>query len=130
MNNNATSVSNTGNLYEYFLGLLGQIKLYHWATMSYVCHKALDELHSSLSSSIDKLIEVYMGKYKKQPLELFTINMTANTDTTNMNEYLETQRELIRNIRNKYFKQCSEIQNIIDEMMSSINQTIYLINLK
>ena len=129
MSVNAVSVSNI-NIYEYFLGLLGQIKLYHWSTMSYVIHKALDDLHSSLSSSTDKLIEVYMGKYKKQPLEVFNINMSANSNASNIIEYLETNREYIRTIRNKQFKSCSEIQNIIDDMLSSINQTIYLCNLK
>ncbi len=128
----SANMNGNGNaaLFEYFLGLLGQIKLYHWATMSYVIHKALDELHSSLSSSTDKLIEVYMGKYQKQPLELFSINMTANTDTSNMIEFLKTCREQIRSIRNKHFKTCSEIQNIMDDMLSSIHQTIYLCNLK
>lgn len=115
--------------FEYFLGILGQIKMMHWCCLSYSNHKALDELHKNLSDFIDEFIEVYMGKFNKQPCELFTINMIATSDTTNIIEYLEEQRETIRNMRNKQFKTSSEIQNILDSMMSSISNTIYLCRL-
>lgn len=125
-----SSVSGNEKLYfEYFLGVLGQIKVFHWCTMSYSIHKALDELHKSLSDFTDEFIEVYMGKSNKQPCPLFTISMNANNDVTNIIEYLEEQREIIRNMRNKQFKTLSEIQNILDSMMSSISNTIYLCRL-
>jgi len=115
--------------FEYFLGILGQIKMMHWCSLSYSNHKALDDLHKNLSDFIDEFIEVYMGKFNKQPCELFTINMTATSDCANIIEYLEEQRETIRNMRNKQFKTSSEIQNILDSMMSSISNTIYLCRL-
>ena len=119
------------NLMEYFIGLLGQIKIYHWATMSYVIHKALDELHSNLSDNIDEVMEVYIGKYNKQPINKFEINISAaNTDSSNIIDYLELERENIRGIRNKYFKSSTEIQNIIDNMLGNISKTIYLCKLK
>ena len=116
---------------EYFIGLLGQIKIYHWTTMSYVIHKALDELHSNLSDNIDEVMEVYIGKYNKQPINKFEINISAaNTDSSNIIDYLELERENIRGIRNKYFKSSTEIQNIIDNMLGNISKTIYLCKLK
>ena len=118
------------NLMEYFIGLLGQIKIYHWTTMSYVIHKALDELHSNLSDNIDEVMEVYIGKYNRQPINKFEININANTDSSNILDYLELERENIRGIRNKYFKSSTEIQNIIDNMLGSISKTIYLCKLK
>jgi len=119
------------NLMEYFIGLLGQIKIYHWTTMSYVIHKALDELHSNLSDNIDEVMEVYIGKYNKQPINKFEINISAaNTDSSNIIDYLELERENIRGIRNKYFKSSTEIQNIIDNMLGNISKTIYLCKLK
>lgn len=124
------SAINEKFLFEYFLGLLGQIKVFHWSTMSYPHHKALDDLHSSLSSNIDELIEVYIGKYNRQPLEIFDISMNATSNTIKLLDYLKNNSELIRNIRNKHFKNCSEIQNILDSMLSSINRTIYLCHLE
>lgn len=51
------------------LCILDQIKLHHWATMSYATHKALDELHGSLSGLVDKFVESYLGHYQKQPVK-------------------------------------------------------------
>ena len=117
-------------LFEYFLGLLGQIKVYHWTTMSYSAHKALDELHGNLSGNIDDIMESYIGKSNIQPIADFNITMTANSNATNILTYLEQQKESIKTIRNKHFKGCTELQNIIDEMLSSINKSIYLCKLQ
>jgi|SRR5210317_93741 DNA-binding ferritin-like protein len=120
---------NEKDITEYFLGLLGQIKLHHWSTMSYAIHKALDELHGELSGLVDKFVEVYIGRFNKQPLSNFTIKMEAKSDTTKIMGMLEKERENIRKMH-KQLKSSTELQNILDEMMSSINNTIYLCNLK
>jgi len=117
-------------LFEYFLGLLGQIKIYHWSTMSYSTHKALDDLHSSLSSNIDEIMEIYIGKFNRQPIEPFEVQMRANSDVSDVIGYLENERENIRGMRTKLFKSSSEIQNLIDNMLGSISRTIYLCRLR
>lgn len=117
-------------LFEYFLGLLGQIKIYHWSTMSYSTHKALDDLHSSLSSNIDEIMEIYIGKFNRQPIEPFEVQMKANSDVSDIIGYLENERENIRGMRTKLFKTSSEIQNLIDNMLGSISRTIYLCRLR
>lgn len=117
-------------LFEYFLGLLGQIKIYHWSTMSYSTHKALDDLHSSLSSNIDEIMEIFIGKFNRQPIEPFEVQMKANSNVNDIIGYLEHERENIRGMRTKLFKTSSEIQNLIDNMLGSISRTIYLCRLK
>lgn len=114
------------NLFEYFLGFIGQVKLFHWTTMNYATHKALDDLHLSLSKNVDSLIEVYIGKFDKQPINNFNITMNATTHTSDLIAYLKSQREIIKKMRNTYFKSCTEIQNITDEIMGSINTAIYI----
>lgn len=113
-------------LFEYFLGFIGQVKLFHWTTMRYATHKALDDLHSSLSKNVDNLIEVYIGKFDKQPINSFNITMNATTTSSDLIEYLNIQREIIKKMRNTYFKSCTELQNITDEIMGSISTAIYL----
>lgn len=115
-------------LMEKFLGLLGQIKVMHWATMSYAKHKALDELHGSLSDKIDEFMEVFIGKYKKQPIKSFKITMPAHSDVSKIDKYLETERESLRDLHSQ-FKKVSELQNILDEMMGAFDRAIYLCNL-
>ena len=118
------------NVYtEFFLGLLGQIKLFHWSVMKYSIHVALDKLHSELSDNIDKFVEIYIGKFNRQPLNKFTINITATSDCSNIISYLDIQRENLKKIRTSLNK-TSELQNIIDEMLGNIDQAIYLIRLE
>lgn len=120
------------NLYtEYFLGLLGQIKLFHWTTSKYSSHKALDDLHKNLSEDIDKFIEVYIGKFDLNNTNMktsFHINMKAETNNENgIKEYLKFHTEILKNLRKKL---STELQNIIDNMIANINQSLYLLNLE
>lgn len=113
---------------EKMLGMLGQLKVFHWSTMSYAKHKALDELHESLSGLVDRFMEVFIGKFKKQPIKSFKITMEAHSDTSKLEKYLETEREALRKIHSQFGK-ISEIQNILDEMMSEIDKALYLCHL-
>lgn len=115
-------------LMQKFLGMLGQIKVFHWATMSYAKHKALDELHGSMSELVDKFMEIYIGKHKSQPLKSFKITMDAQSDTSSLMKYLESERESLRVIHGQMKKE-TELQNILDEMMGAFSQAIYLCNL-
>ena len=115
---------------QFFVSLLTQIKLYHWSTMSYSKHKALDSLHESLSDKIDTFIECYIGKTKKQPLKVFTIKSSATTNAKgdNIDKYLESSRDEILNIHNKIIASV-ELQNILQDMMSLFDSAIYLCKL-
>jgi hypothetical protein len=119
------------NFYSnYFLGLLGQIKLFHWTTKKYSSHKALDDLHKNLSEDIDKFVEVYIGKNNLNSNGISDINITMNAQTMEENDvkqYLKNQTEVLRRIRSK---SSTELQNIIDNMTANINQSLYLLNLE
>lgn len=114
---------------EYFLGILGQIKMFHWATMSYATHKALDDFHGALADLVDRFVEVYIGRFKKQPLKTFGIKMSATSDTTKLDKFLEAEREHIRKMHGQ-LKTSTELQNILDEMMAEFDKAVYLCNLK
>lgn len=113
---------------QYFMSILTQIKLYHWATMSYAKHKALDHLHSALSEKIDLLIESYIGRYKKQPLKKFTIESSANTQTEHIEKYLDEIHSEITAMNGK-FKKSIEIQNILQDILAEIDRAQYLCRL-
>lgn len=119
------------NFYSnYFLGLLGQIKLFHWTTNKYSSHKALDDLHKNLSEDIDKFVEVYIGKNNLNSNGISDINITMTAQTmpeNDVKQYLKNQIEVLRRIRGK---SSTELQNIIDNMIANINQSLYLLNLE
>ncbi len=115
-------------LLQFVLGMLSQIKLYHWATMSYAKHKALDELHGSMSSKVDRLVECYLGRLKKQPLKTFHIETKASSDTKLIEKSLDGYRNTLITMR-KEFDKMSELQNILDEMIADLDQAAYLLRL-
>jgi DNA-binding ferritin-like protein len=113
---------------QYMLGILSQIKLYHWSTMKYNIHKALDDLHSKMGEHIDTFVEAYLGRYKKQPLKKFTITTAANTHVDTVINWLEDQRDVLDKMQKSFIK-ASELQNILQEMVADIEITIYLCKL-
>jgi hypothetical protein len=115
---------------QYFLGLITQVKLFHWATMSYAKHIALDKLHESLSEKVDKFVESYIGHFKKQPLKSFTIQMKAVSDTSGLDKFLDATHEQLRSMHKLFEKEkVPELVNILEEMLSEIDNTIYLCKL-
>ena len=114
---------------QYMLGLLSQIKLYHWSTMKYGVHKALDDLYSKTGDHVDLFVESYIGRYKKQPIKKFTINTKANTEVDSLLDWLEEQRDALDKMQ-KPFAKASELQNILQEMMSDFDTAIYLCKLQ
>lgn len=118
------------DIIQFFLGVITQVKLFHWSTMSYAKHKALDDLHGALSDKIDNFVECYLGKYNKQPLKSFSIQPKAVSDTAGLEKYLNTLCEQLTAMHKAFEKEkATELCNILDEMMSEVDKTMYLCKL-
>ncbi len=117
---------------NFFFQLREQIKLYHWQTYSYPRHKATDAVVEALDESIDKYVEVYMGKYGRP-------RMTAATNTirvTNLSEkaivtFIKSAITFLNGPLVKGLKPGSDTDliNIRDEMLGELNQLLYLFTL-
>ena len=116
------------DLIELSFNILNQIKLYHWSTLSYASHKALDDLHTTLSQHFDKLIEAYLGNHNLQPLKQMSIHTKCDTDTNNITLFIKKSYKQLSKIHKK-IKQ-SDMQNIIDEILTALNKTLYLLKLE
>jgi DNA-binding ferritin-like protein len=113
-----------------------QTKLLHWQSKMYGQHKALDELYGGLSDLGDTLAETIMGKYgvpalSKEELCLKLMNFRS-PETGDLNEFMD-------HLYNCYHSECrssfdpardSEIINILDEILSLVNKTKYLLSLR
>lgn len=109
-----------------------QIKLYHWQTHSYARHKATDDVVNSLDENIDKFVEVYLGKYGRSKLAgknatIHLENLTDKKAVTFVKECIKIlQTVLVKDLKPETD---SDLLNIRDEMLSDLNQLLYLFTL-
>jgi hypothetical protein len=116
---------------QFFFTMREQIKLYHWQTGLYSRHVGTDGVISALDGSIDKYVEVYMGKYGRP-------KMSSRTNTIQIKNFTEKNavsfvkaciRELIEEVPKGLKKTDTDLINIRDEMLGELNQLLYLFTL-
>jgi hypothetical protein len=117
---------------QFFFAMRDQIKLYHWQTSVFARHKATDDVLKALDESIDKYVEVYMGKYGRP-------RMTAKTHTIHVKNMGEKEavrfvkmciHALIEVVPNGLGPADTDLMNIRDEMLAELNQLLYLFTLE
>lgn len=120
----------TKSLIEIFLQFPAQVKLYHWQTKKYSRHKASDSLFTDIQELIDQFIETYQGKYSRIFLEKDTSIPIYNLNDRDILTYLTEFRNFLeKDIYDIIGNRDTELINIRDEMLSLINQTLYLFTL-
>lgn len=121
----------SANDVQFFFEMREQIKLYHWQTKSYSRHKATDSVIDALDESIDKYVEVFMGKYGRPRMiaRNNTIRVT-NLSETSIVKFIKTCIGYLLNDLSKKLKpQDTDLMNIRDEMLAELNQLLYLFTL-
>ena len=133
-----------GNSAEYilrFMEMLNTIKIYHWSTLSYPTHKAIDELHEKLSELIDSFIEKYIGHLSRRSeggssttgLPVFTKGAGAvpfceckslEIFCKKLDEYISYMEGLTERLDGY-----TDLVNIRDEMVGAMAQALYLLRL-
>ena len=117
---------------NFFFSMREQIKLYHWQTHSFAQHKATDDVLSALDESIDKYVEVYMGKYGRPKVTggsnvVRVQNMTEKTAV----KFIKTCITYLEGPLVKRLKPVdTDLVNIRDEMLAELNKILYLFTLK
>ena len=103
-------------------------KLYHWNTTSFARHKATDGFNEKILVLIDKFVEVFIGYYNMKP-DVMSVNINEKylSDEGIVLLFIFTKKYLTKM---REYIESSELQNILDEMLSEVNQTLYLFNLK
>jgi len=105
--------------------MLHAVKLHHWRTHSYSVHKATDNLHEALSEQVDSFVEKLLGSQ----------NARSNLTNLRMHSY-NSLPELKRRV--EYYKQYlrgmpaslgTDLLNIRDELLGSLNQFSYMLTL-
>jgi hypothetical protein len=122
----------SANNVQFFFTMREQIKLYHWQTKVYSRHKATDAVIDALDTSIDKYVEVYMGKYGRMKMNSSTGSvMVKNLSESSIVNFIKRcitylNTELVRKLKDTD----TDLVNIRDEMLAELNQLLYLFTLK
>ena len=93
--------------------------LQHWAETSGYKHGVLGDFYDDLIDSVDSFVEAYQGKYGI--IEDYSDDYELPTPAL---EYMISKADYIKESR-KALPQDSELQNIIDEIVSLIDSTVY-----
>lgn len=118
-----------------FLEMLNTIKLYHWKTYSYATHKATDKLYKKLGESTDKFIEVLLGKGQNRInlLDTKSIKLRDMKSPEEFKSVIQEYKNYLVNLNsNKAIGLMSntDLFNIRDEILSDLNQFLYLYTFK
>ena len=113
-----------------FLQIQNQLRIYHWQTKSFAAHKALGKAYETLDDLIDTFVETALGKGETDftgdiDIKLFDIN------SLNINDAIDTYKTFLLDINGVLNPEVdSDLLNIRDEMLGTINQLSYLLTLQ
>jgi hypothetical protein len=94
----------------------------HLNTRSFSKHSALNEFYDEVIELADKFAEAYQGKYGL----IGPISLMSAKKTNNIVEFLEGQVDELEEMRYKVVdKECTPLQNIIDEIFGLYYSTLY-----
>ena len=97
------------------------VKLYHLHTRSLAEHLATSDLYDDLSDKFDEIAENYQGN-NSMILSLVVSQAVAPTEIADLISMLKAMCTYYRDGKKDF---SAEIQNMIDEMLGSLNKCIY-----
>lgn len=122
-----------GEIAMILLAFRDQLKIYHWQTHSYARHKAADDIVGTMTEQMDRFMETLQGSRnmrmiipRKKPFIRFG-NQTDDSILVIMNEF---KKWLDIKLPNKLKPMDNDLRNIRDEILGSVNKTLYLFTLK
>ena len=126
------------HMITYMLQMLMTVKLYPWNTLSFSTHKATDELYGTLNTLIDQFVEVLLGKHnnvsernKHEILTIKTLHLHSYKDNGKFKQQLEMYKKYLVGL-SKHFSngENTDLLNIRDEILATLNKISYLLTLK
>jgi len=113
------------------LGLQNQLRMYHWQTTSFSEHKALGKAYDTLDELIDTFVETWMGIHGKVSvaggIRMTLLDYTSDGPDKLLAQATEffTSGELGSALNGN-----TDLANIRDEMLGTVNRTKYLLTLE
>lgn len=112
------------------LTLHNQLKIHHWQTKSYAEHQALGSAYGEFTDLIDEFIETLMGKYGRVKSESgFKIELSNYEDLGTMDFVDKYIDYLVNEVPKGLEESDTDLLNIRDEMLGTLNKLKYLLTL-
>jgi hypothetical protein len=111
-----------GSFFEHYITM----KAYHFTTLLYARHVAVDNYINKFLPNMDKFFESHYGSVGRPKLGLISIDINMADDIAaiqslkDMRAYLDLQRHNV----------ATSLTALIDDMQTDIDQLIYLFKLK
>ena len=132
MKNKSSSQYSNRNIILHFIDMLNTIKLFHWRTISYPTHKATDELYTQLNLSIDKFVEILLGRDGSR-VDLSSeksIPLHGYNSIEEFKRHIQLYKEYLQNMSDSTLRNDSDLINTRDEILGALNQFTYLLTFK
>ena len=105
--------------------MLHAVKLHHWRTHDYSVHKATDNLHEAMSEQVDSFVEKLLGS-KHTRSNLTSLRMKAYNTLPALKRRVEHYKRYLRGMPASLG---TDLLNIRDELLGSLNQFSYMLSL-
>tara|TARA_R110000868_G_scaffold381693_2_gene648095 strand:- start:265 stop:630 length:366 start_codon:yes stop_codon:yes gene_type:complete len=114
------------------LTLEAQLQVFHWQTKSYAEHKALGKLYTAVTPLIDSFVETFSGRYGVPTAkDSYKLTISNYKDNAGCVEYIDkTISYMMKDIKTMLKPEDTDLLNIRDSIVGSLNQTKYLLRLK
>jgi len=103
-----------------------QLRIWHWQTTSHAEHEAFGKTYESLSDLIDDFIEAFQGIYGRVSFGGHTMTLLDKFDVS-VQDYLRVNIDFLKGMSDDVTD--TDLLNIRDEMLQSINKLLYLLTL-
>jgi hypothetical protein len=108
-----------------------QFKFMHWQTTGDAKHRAYGDIYDTLGDLIDNFAESMMGKYGRIEFEPEFSIMFQDLKSLSLQNFIDGITEFLVSMTEQLdTKYDTDLLNLRDEMLASINKLKYLLTLK
>jgi hypothetical protein len=106
-----------------------QAHFWHLDTKSHSEHVSLEKFYVEVLELIDKLLEIYLGKGKR--IDFGNVRMTFHGyNRDKMIEYFKRLARYLTRAKKSLRESDGDLANVMDDILGTINRTLFLLTLK
>lgn len=116
----------------YLFYVRDNVKVFHWSTTSFAAHKASDDFVTAITEKMDKLIETLQASRSRR-IEMAPMSQIEISPHTELSIviFLKNYRNwLYDDLTKALLEKETDLISLKDDMISDVNQLLYLLTFK